>query len=145
MDTLAPLATQVAAILAPFLPQLIKTGQALADGVVDQVDKQKGAVAQALWDRLFPKVISAPATDTAVRDAAMNPDDPDYQAALRVQLRKLLTEDETLAQELRQVLESRESAAGSIEVSASGERSVAVGGSVQGSTIITGNQNRLNP
>jgi hypothetical protein len=145
MDTLAPLATQVATILAPFLPQLIRTGQALANGVVDQVEDQKGAVAQALWDRLFPKVSGIPATDTAVRDAAANPGDADYQAALRVHLRKLLTEDPTLAQELLHVIENNEQAAASVNVSAGGERSVAVGGSVQGSTVITGDQNRLNP
>ena len=145
MDTLAPLATQVASLLAPFLPQLVKTGQALAEGVVDQVAKQKGDVAQALWDRLFPKMAETPATDTAVRDAAANPEDTDYQAALRVQLRKLLTEDRDLAQQLREVIDSGEKASGDVNVSAGGERSVAVGGSVQGSTIVTGDQNRLTP
>lgn len=143
MDTLAPLATQVVGILAPFLPQLIKTGQALADGVADQAEKQKATVAAAIWDRLFPEVSGTPATDTAVKDAAENPDDPDYQAALRVQFRKMLAEDPALAEDLRQVLESSQKATGSVNVSAGGERSVAVGGSVQGSTIITGDQNRL--
>jgi hypothetical protein len=142
MDTLAPLTTQVVGILAPFLPQLIKTGQALADGVADQVEKQKASVAEALWDRLFPKVSKTPATETAVKDVAENPDDSDYLAALRVQLRKMLTEDPRLAQELRTVLDSGEKA-GTVTVSAGGERSVAVGGSIQGSTIITGDQNRL--
>jgi hypothetical protein len=142
MDTLAPLAAQVAGILAPFLPQLIKTGQALAEGVADQADKQKASVAKALWDRLFPKVSETPAIDTAVKDAAKNPDDADYQAALRVQLRKVLTEDPGLAQELRAVLESGQQD-GSVHVSAGGDRSVAVGGSVQGSAIVTGDQNRL--
>ena len=145
MDTLAPLATQVASLLAPFLPQLVKTGQALAEGVVDQVAQQKGDVAQALWDRLFPKMDETPAAGTAVRDAAANPDDADYEAALRVQLRKLLTEDQSLAQQLREVIESGEKASGNVNVSADGERSVAVGGSVQGSTIVTGDQNRLTP
>jgi hypothetical protein len=145
MDNIAPLATQVASLLAPFLPQLVKTGQALAEGVVDQVVKQKGDVAQALWDRLFPKMSEASATGTAVRDAAANPDDPDYQAALRVQLRKLLTEDRTLAEQLREVVESGEKASVNMNVSAGGERSVAVGGSVQGSTIVTGDKNRLTP
>ncbi len=142
MDTLAPMATQVVSILAPFLPQLIKTGQALAEGVADQADKHKASVAEALWGRLFPKLSGAPATEAAVKDAAQHPTDPDYQAALRVQLRKILTEDPGLAQELRSVLQSSERS-GSVDVTAAGERSVAVGGSVQGSTIITGDQTRL--
>jgi hypothetical protein len=143
MDTLAPLATQLAAILTPFLPQLIKSGQAIAEGVADQVDKQKSSLAEALWARLFPKVSSAPAADEAVKDAAANPEDADYQAALRIQLRKLLTDDTELAGDLQGLLERAKGDAGTVNVSAGGERSVAVGGSVQGSTIVTGDRNRL--
>ena len=125
------------------MPQLVKSGQALAEGVADQVDKHKASVAEALWGRLFPKVSAAPATDEAVKDAASNPEDPDYQAALRVQLRKMLTNEPVLARELQEILDEADRAAGTVNVSAGGERSVAVGGSVQGSTIVTGDQNRL--
>jgi hypothetical protein len=142
MDALAPLATQIAAILAPFLPQLVKVGQAVAGGLSDQAEAHKGALAQAIWGRLFPKVNTTPAAHEAVHDAAQNPGDDDYQASLRVQLRKLLAHDPALARELQDILE-QDASKDTVNVSAGGDRSVAVGGSVQGSSIVTGDGNRL--
>ena len=74
----------------------------------------------------------------AVRDVAHTPDDEDAQAALRVQLKKLLAEDQTLTEEVTEWWQ-RAKAAG-IMVTASGDRSVAIGGDVLGSTIVTGDR-----
>ena len=67
------------------------------------------------------------------------PDDEDAVAALRLQLRKLLEEDTRLAGDLAAIWQKAE-AANVVQVTASGERSVAVGGDVTGSTIVTGDQ-----
>jgi len=70
------------------------------------------------------------------------PLDADALAALRLQLKKLLAEDEALAQELVRLLEQTRPAGQT--VIASGDRSVAIGGSVSGSMIVTGDRNKIN-
>ena len=61
--------------------------------------------------------------------------------ALRLQLRKLLAEDEALAREVQRVLEIPAVQ----QVIAGGSRSVAIGGDVSGSVIVTGNRNVISP
>ncbi|MBB6547931.1 hypothetical protein [Nonomuraea rubra] len=74
----------------------------------------------------------------AVVELAQAPDDPDLQAALRVQIRRLLAADEELVAQLRaMVAEARAGTGGTVTVTASGERSVAIGRDNSG-TIITG-------
>ena len=68
------------------------------------------------------------------------PDAPDAQAALRLQLRKALEADPALAAEVARLWE--EVKAASVTVVASGDRSVAIGGDVSDSIIITGDRNR---
>ena len=58
-----------------------------------------------------------------------------------MQLKKLLTEDQSLTEEVSRLLDQGRAAG--INVSAFGERSVAIGGDVNGSTIITGDQNKV--
>ncbi|MCW2236297.1 hypothetical protein [Azospirillum canadense] len=70
----------------------------------------------------------------AAQEVSQAPDDDDAKAALRLQLRKLLTANPGLAEELV-------SALGGSKVVASGAGAVAIGGSVTGSTIITGSGN----
>ncbi|MFB4265146.1 hypothetical protein [Nonomuraea sp. GTA35] len=75
-----------------------------------------------------------------VIELAQAPDDPDLQAALRVQIRRVLAADEELAARLRAMLaEARAETAGTgtATVTASGERSVAIGRDNSG-TIVTG-------
>jgi len=74
-----------------------------------------------------------------VQDAAAAPHNEDVQAALCLQLKKLLAEDEALAREVARLWDEAKKAG--VTVVASGERSVAVGGDVISSTIITGDQN----
>jgi hypothetical protein len=56
-------------------------------------------------------------------------------------MRKILSEDKLLAEELARWLEEARLAGVNISI-ASGERSVAIGGPVTGSTIITGDDNK---
>jgi hypothetical protein len=95
------------------------------------------ARARALWEKLDPALKARPAAQEAAHDVAADPDDEDARAALRLQLKKLLTDDPALASQLAQLIGSGDR---TVNVTASGERAVALGGGVVGSTIITGDQ-----
>lgn len=131
------LASLLTTALVPLLPFLIKAGEKAAEETGKAVGGRSLEWGQSLWAKLRPKVEAKPAALEAAQDAAKTPDDTDAQAALRVQLKKLLTEDQSLAEEVSRWLEEGKAAG----VIASGERSVAIGGDVSGSTIVTGDQN----
>jgi len=137
MDT-AALAQNVVAFLAPFLPYLVKAGEGAAKEAGKKFTGEAWERAQGLWNKLRPKVEEKPAAQEVVQDLAKDPNDRDLQAALRVQLKKLLSEDQDLAQEISALFAEAKEAG--VTVTASGERSVAIGGSVSGSTITTGDQ-----
>ncbi|MBS2966686.1 hypothetical protein KGA66_26855, partial [Actinocrinis puniceicyclus] len=81
-----------------------------------------------VWRRAKqPEAVAA-----AVAELAEAPADPDALAGLRLQVRKVLTQDPQLLAEIAGLL-----AAGGVVVTASGERSVAIGGDNSGS-ISTG-------
>jgi len=135
------LANSLTTALIPLLPYLLKAGEKAAEETGKAVGSQSLEWAKSLWSKLKPKVEAKPAALEAAEDAAQTPDDEDTQAALRRQFRKLLEEDESLAEEVSRWLEQGKAAG--INVSATGERSVAIGGDAKGSTIITGDRNRL--
>lgn len=139
MDMVTPIATQVVALLAPFLPQLTSVGQDISQGISNELQAHSFQLAQALWARLRPKTDSSPAFQTAVDDAVSQPADADAQASLRLQLKKLLADDPTLVSDLQQVLEA---GGNRTTVSASG-RSIAIGGDVSGSAVVIGDSNRI--
>jgi len=144
MDPQLP--AQLVQLLAPYLPSLLKglklAGQEAAKKLGEKASEQGFDHAKALWDKLRPKVETRPAALEAIQDAADHPDDEDALAALRLQLKKLLAEDEALAQELAHLLAQARPAGQT--VTASGNRSVAIGGSVSGSVIVTGDRNKIN-
>jgi hypothetical protein len=141
MDPQLP--SQLVQFLAPFLPYLLKglklAEQEAAKKLGEKAGEQGFEQAKALWEKLRPKVEARPAALEAAQDAAAHPDDEDALAALRLQLKKLLAEDDSLAQELARLLAQSRPAGQT--VIASGDRSVAIGGSVSGSVIVTGDQN----
>jgi hypothetical protein len=136
MIEVTALAAQVAGLLAPAVPVLLGK---VADGVGNEVRKDSLDAAQAIWARIRPRLDAKPATREAVEDIADNPKDADAQAALRVQLRKLLADDPELQAELTQIVREAHTQGTSIKVEASGERSVAIGGSNSG-VIETGDR-----
>jgi len=144
MDPQLP--AQIVQFLAPYLPYLLKglklAGQEAARKLGEKAGEQSLDRAKALWEKLRPKVEAKPAALEAVQDVATRPDDEDALAALRLQLKKLLAEDEALAQELAHLLAQARPAGQT--VTASGNRSVAIGGSVSGSVIVTGDRNKIN-
>ena len=91
--------------------------------------------AQTLWGKLR----GHKEVEKAAQDVAAMPEDSDTQAALRLQLKKLLAENEALAEELARLLEQAQPSGSA--VTAVGARSIAVGGSVSSSTFITGDGN----
>jgi hypothetical protein len=144
MDTQLP--AQLAQRLAPYLPYLLKgvklAGQEAVKKLGEKTSEQAFEQAKALWDKLRPKIEARPAALEAAQDAAAHPDDEDALAALRLQLKKLLAEDDSLAQELARLLP--QSGPAGQTVIASGDRSVAIGGNVSGSVIVTGDRNKIN-
>lgn len=123
--------------LGPALPFLLKAGERAAEKAGEQLASGALGLARSIWSRLQ----GHPDVEKAAQDLASMPNDPDAQAALRLQLKKLLTEDPTLAQELAQLWEQAPRQV--CTVIAQGERSVAIGGSASGNIIITGDRNRV--
>jgi hypothetical protein len=134
------IAAAVVALLSRFLPYLLKGQEQAVETFADRAGGEFGGAAfehaKNLWGRLFPRVKERPQALEAAEEVAAAPDDPDAQAALRLQIRKLLEQDEALAGELKAMLEEAQRAG--VSVTASGERSVAIGGDVTGSSITTG-------
>jgi len=136
----AKVANDVTGFLIPFLPYLLKVSEKAVEEVGKQLGRDAWEHAKALWIRLRPRVEANPGALEAVRDAAQAPADEDVQTALRVQLKKLLAEDQTLVGELARQLEAIKAAGIAI---AAGERSVAIVGDTSGISIITGDQNKV--
>lgn len=137
------IASSVTTALVPLLPYLLKAGEKAAEETGKTIAGQSWEWAKSLWSKLRPKVEAKPGALEVTQDAARAPDDQDAQAAFRQVLKKLLTEDQSLAEEVSDWLEQGKAAG--INVSAAGERSVAIGGDVKGSTIVTGDQNKVRP
>ncbi len=135
------LAQQTIHFLVPFLPYLLKAGEKAAEKAGEKMGAEAWDKAKTLWGKLRPQVEAHPAAQEAVQDVAAQPKNEDAQAALRLQLKKILQDDPTLAAEVARLV--AQVPTGGNTAIASGNRSVAIGGSVSGSTIITGDQNRV--
>ena len=135
---LAAIATTVVAFLSPYLAE---GGKAAA--------KKVGEKLVAAIERRFKGRSSA---EEALEDVKNDPQDEDFQAALRVQLKKAMKKDETFAAELAELLDEAKTEApviyqaavygsGAIAqgtgAAAAGEGGIAVSGNVGGS-ISTG-------
>lgn len=132
------LVKDVIPFLAPFLPYLLKAGEKAAEEAGKNLGEAAWERAKALWGRLRPKVEAKPAALEAAQDVASQPDDEDAQTALRLQLKKLLAEDQALAAQVARLWE--ETKAADVSMSTIGPRSVAIDGNVSGSTMITGDR-----
>lgn len=124
---IALIAKDVAAFLVPALPYLIKAGENAVEEVGKRIGGDAMNYAKRLWARLRPKAEARPALQEAISDAAAAPEDEDAQAQLRLQLKKLLADDEQIAKELAEVLADAQKAG--VTVMAIGDRSVALNNS----------------
>jgi len=137
---IATLAKDVTLFLTPFLPYLLKAGEKAAEEAGKELGGDAWERAKGLWSRLRPQIEAKPTAQEAVTDAAAAPHDEDAQAALRLQLKKLFTENEELAREIERQWAAAQAAG--VTMIASGERSVAAQ-NITGSTIITGDHNTV--
>lgn len=128
------------AFLAPMLPYLVRAGQSAAEEAGRVIGEQAWSHGQALWQRLRPRVEEKAAAKEAVADVVQQPDDEEARIVLKRQLEKLLAEDDELAADVERLWADARAAN---VVTASGERSVAVGGSVRDSIIITGDDAKI--
>ncbi len=135
--------TQLAEGLAPLVPYLLAGGAALAKAALGQLGERLGEEVweglQALAAKIRERARERPGLQEALDDARAQPKDKDALAALRLQLRKLLEADPQLRDEAARVLAPVLSAGNT--TMASGDRSVAIGGDVSGSIIVTGDGN----
>jgi hypothetical protein len=96
------------AFLSPFLPTLLKLGGKAVEKATESASGKFGEAAfkkaEAVWAKLSPKVEAEEAAKEAAIDVAKSPEDEDSQAVLRVQLKKLLEQDEELMKAIEQIL-----------------------------------------
>jgi len=97
------------AFISPFLPFLLKLGEKAAEKSTETATGKFGEAAwskaQAVWEKLSPKVEAKEAAKEAVTDVAKHPEDEDLQVVLRVQLKKLLDQDEGLVKAITKILQ----------------------------------------
>lgn len=145
MLDLVALAKETVTFLAPFLPYLLKAGEGAAEEADKKIGEKAGGgaweKAKDLCAKLRPRAEAKHAAQEAVQEVAAAPEDEDARAALRLQLKKLFAEDESLAKEVSEMQGQLRQAG--VNVAAIGDRSVAIGGNVSGSTIVTGNENKV--
>jgi hypothetical protein len=130
------LAQSVTTYLVPLLPYLLKVGEKAAEEGGKKLAGEAWDGAKALWSGLWPKVEAKPAALEAAKDAAQAPEDADLQAALRVQLGKLLKDDASFASEIEGLL-AQVKATGGSRVSAD-RGGVAFGDDARDNITITG-------
>jgi hypothetical protein len=98
------------AFLSPFLPSLLNLGGKAVVKVTESASGKFGEAAfskaQAVWAKLSTKIEATETAKAAAIDVATNLEDEDMQAALRVQLKKLLAQDEELFKAISQILEA---------------------------------------
>ena len=89
----AALATQLAGLLAPFLPKLLDITAAAGNKTVESIGGKIGDAAWnkavGVWNIIRPQVEKEPEVAKALQDAASKPNDPRVEALLSWQLEKL--------------------------------------------------------
>jgi tetratricopeptide (TPR) repeat protein len=98
--------TSLTTFISPFLPFLLTLGAKTSETASEQLGEASWVKASAVWEKLSPKVEGKKAALEAVMNVANHPEDEDLQIALRVQLMKLLEQDDVLLNEIAQILET---------------------------------------
>ena len=93
--------------LTPCLPFLLNVGNKAVEGASQKLGEDVWRKATVVWSKLQPKVEGKAATLEAAKDVANDPEDEDLQTALRVQLKKILEGEPTLAAEIAQILSEK--------------------------------------
>jgi len=131
------LAQKIAAFLMPLLPYLLKVGDKAAEEVGKKIGGEGWERAKALWGKLRHKKN----VEQVAQTVAALPDNQALREALREEIARALQEDGALREEIARLWGEAEAAG--VTVTAIGDRSVAIGGDVSGSVILTGDRNRV--
>jgi hypothetical protein len=121
----------LAAFLAPALPFLFRGAESAADDAAHSLGTAAWEHAQRLWSRITERLGDAPLASAAAQEAATHPDDPRALQALELGLQRLLDDDPGLRAEIERLWKETQAAVPGAAV-ASGDRSIAVSGTVEG-------------
>lgn len=120
--------------LAPCLPFLITVDNKAVEGASQKLGEDVWTKAKPIWAKLQPKVERKLTVLEAAADVAKAPDEEDLRLELCVQLKKLLEQDEFLAEEIARIMQEAPSNSGDKVVQhVTGDNNPTLG-SVQGST-----------
>ncbi len=90
-------------------------GASAAEEAAKKIGSDGWEVAKLLWNKLKPAIEANTSSKGALVDALENPDDPDFQAALRIAIRKVVEADQGLCNELAAMLADPKQQAGIIQ------------------------------
>lgn len=152
MSNVTEIVNSLMPVLVPALPYLVSAGTSAAEKLGESVGEGVSGAVKALWARLRPKVEEKGALPAA-RDLARDSGDADARGALKYQLRSILEADESLAAEVKKLLDEAK-AGGHYQAAlygdgaiaqgpgavAAGKGGIAVGGNVHGSFFNTGDR-----
>ena len=128
------LTRQLAALLVPFLPTLMKTAGKAAESVGEKIGETTWNKAERAWSKLWPWIEKKPEVVKELKDVAESTDDPDAKAAFPWQLKKILADmpAETI-EELKNIVAEKGSETRFVIAS---NGSVAIGGDATGNVVI---------
>jgi ATP/maltotriose-dependent transcriptional regulator MalT len=136
----ATIAAGLVSVLAPFLKGFMSGVRNASEKAGEATGNKVQEFAAGIWRRLHPKLEQSPAALQAAQQVADQPDDQDWQAALRAQLKMLLEEDHSLAEELGSALEKGQQAGVVADVVIYGDVKATHGGVAAGRDITGGVQ-----
>jgi hypothetical protein len=137
----AALAKMVTSLLVPAIPYLLKGGEQAWGEASKKIGTDTWEWAKAIWTKLVSRSKSKPDGEEktteivkAATEVANNPSDEDAQAALRFQIKKLLTDDPELGLEIEKALNEAKNS--------SAQTSIRIGGiDISGGATVTNSGN----
>ena len=95
--------------ISPFLPFLLNLGKQATEKATESAAEKFGEAAwekaKSIWQVLHPKVKTKESVQEAINDVTNQPKDEDFQTVLRVQLKKLLEQDQALSRQISEIME----------------------------------------
>ena len=139
MIDVAAIAKLIVDVITPALPFLGKVGENVASDAAKKIGSSAWTQALSVWSKLKPKISTNTSLAQSIQDLADNPSDSDAQAALRLQIKKVLSADNQLLQEFSSSFQYQSAG----DVVTASEGSIAAGGNISGNVMILGDRNRL--
>jgi hypothetical protein len=104
------IAAAVVSLVSPFLKGLLSGAKGSAEEIGNEAGGKLRELATGIWGKLKHKLEGKPAAIEAVKDVAEHPDDKDALESLRIQLTKLLKQDDDLAKDLAETMKQAQQA-----------------------------------